>query len=274
MRKIYGVGLYDLTPILTKIKDITIMTKNCCPTNNSVDTSRCLSVKDLLEKQFTLNDNLQIGKAWVSRLSTDHFRTAILGELGELIDQPTAPQYKWWKSKDPDTYSEWMTKLELVDAAHFFLSIAILNILSMRKGACFNMDDVFLEFDDMYAGVDQQTFITGVALVEHPNVLNHGVYNHLRKELLSDEWDYYNWVDTLNLLVSCMGMTCAEFSALYTAKATLNEVRWQHPEWEKISVDGVEDNERLFGLVESFLADTSMTLTTLRQNVLNEFYTQ
>lgn len=258
------------------------MSKNCCSKSPVIDP-RCMSVKDLLEKQYQLNDHLQIGKAWISMLSVNHFKTAIAAELGELIDQPSSPQYKWWKAKDASAYSEWMTKLELVDAAHFFLSVSILEImktlkaassLNPNKSSCLTLDNMFLEFDDAYIGVDHGNVETGVGLITGGHVLNYDMYVRLHSELMCKPWDYYEWVDTLNLLPTCMGMTCAEFSALYTAKATLNEVRWQHPNWQKIDIAGVEDNERLFGVVSAFLGNSTMTLPMLRQAVLDEFYTQ
>lgn len=248
--------------------------KCCTPEKTWADKNRCLSVKQLLEIQHKLNSQLEYGVSWSSMLSVAHFETAIVGELGEVIDQPSSPAYKWWKKKDPETYSEWMTKLEIIDITHFFLSIAIIEILdSNNRNICKDGDSDFIEYDYYYVGSDRGNHFSGIGLVSNAN-LSHLNFMRLVKGLLCTEWDFYGWVDVLDHLVSSVGLSCEEMSALYMSKATLNSIRWDHPDWEKIDVEGVEDNERLFPLVQAFLDDTTLTFDDLKESVIDEFYTK
>lgn len=237
----------------------------------STELNRCMSVKQLLETQFQLNNNLQMGPAWIYDLSAAHFKTAIVGELGEILDQSSSPNYKWWKKKDPSTYSETMTKLEIIDIVHFYLSVSILNIKSYNHDTTENL---FNDFEKYYVGSDRGNVFFGINLVDAPNELNHENYMNLVNKLLFTSWSYWTWVDILDYLVSSMGINSEELAALYTAKAALNSVRWEHPDWQKVSVDGVEDNERLFPLVDEFLENGSMSLVDLKNSVLSEFFTQ
>lgn len=255
------------------------MTNQCCSSVEKTwsQLNRMLTVEQLLQKQNELNTHTKVGPGWASILTVANFETAIIGEMGELIDQPSAPAYKWWKEKDPCTYSAWMTKLEIVDAAHFYLSIAILNILEsvyVNPQSCTTPETMFIEFSNSYVGSDTHFNRRIGQMVAEPNALRHDVYMKVVKSFICDEWNFYGWVLNLGSAISSVGMTCEEFSALYTAKATLNEVRWDHPEWQKIDIMGVEDNDRLFPLVQTFLDTPTMDLATLRQNVLDEFYIQ
>lgn len=248
---------------------------NCCSNEKtSQQLNRQLSVKQMLEIQHELNNHLKgIGKGWVSTLSVAQFETALVAELcGELLNQDSAPQYKWWKNIRPEQYSEWMTKLEVVDAVHFYLSIAILRILGELSEEECRDSDPFQQFDPMYVGSDEGKVFFGVGIIDGCQ-LKHERYMAVVKEVLSDDWDFFGWVDTLDMMVSSMGMTSEEVSALYTAKAALNEFRWSLGDsYTKVDGMGVEDNERLFPLVQAFLDDTSMTLAQLKVNIQNEFY--
>lgn len=249
--------------------------QNCCNQEKTQQqNNRQLSVEQLLEIQNELNNHLRgIGKGWVSVLSVAQFETALVSELcGELLNQDSAPQYKWWKNIEPCQYSEWMTKLEVVDAVHFYLSIAIMNIFKSTGDKCSNTKP-FNHYEFNYVGTDEGNSFFGIGFVNE-HFLNHQNYMNVVKEILCETWDFYGWVDTLDKLVSSMGMTSEEFSALYTAKAALNEFRWSLGDsYQKVDGMGVEDNERLFPLVQAFLDDKSMTLSQLKVNIQNEFYT-
>lgn len=246
----------------------------CCnPQISENDKNRCLSVKQMLEIQDDLNSQLDMGRAWSSILSEDHYYTAIIGELGEIIDQPSSPAYKWWKQKDPETYSPMMLKLELIDIVHFYLSIAIINIRDTNQRDVCAGSEEFGEFEYYYIGSDRGNHFSDIGLV-FGSALNHSNYMKIVRDLVCSEFDFYGWVDVLDKVVSSGAMTCSEMSALYTAKATLNSVRWEHPEWEKVDKEGVEDNERLFPLVQAFLDDETQTLTTLKEALYTEFYGQ
>ena len=256
------------------------MFNNQCCTNTPTKDQlrRCLSVKEMLTEQNYLNNQLSYGEAWSQALSVDHYLTAIVAEFGEFLDQETSPQYKWWKTKDPELYSTWMNQLEIVDIIHFYLSIAIINMRDLRSklsGCPEEGSTEFSMYDNIYVGSDQGVHSSGKGLVENPNVLNHSNFMDLVKGILCKKWDIFDWVTTLASLTGSMGMSCEKLSALYYGKTILNKTRWENPDWEKIDVAGLEDNERLFPLVEAYLADKTLNLRTdFRQMVEDEFFTQ
>lgn len=250
-------------------------------TPSTEDQNRRYSVKQLLETQSALNDRLPMGSAWRSNLSVDHFLTAIMAEFGELLDQPEGPVYKWWGSgKVVENYSEWMTRLEIVDVVHFYLSISILQIIDNKKRLICepSQNDDFDHLISYYVGTDRHSSQQGTGIVWKPNVLLHERFMEVVSRVLNvrNEWEEFEWIDTLDMLVSSAGMDSETFSGLYAAKAALNQARWDirvtSGSYQKVNVDGVEDNERLFPLVQAFLDDPLMTLVDLRDSVFNEFY--
>jgi dUTP pyrophosphatase len=76
-------------------------------------------------------------------------------------------------------------------------------------------------------------------------------------------------------MVSSVGLSSLEISAIYTAKMTLNQIRqsngYKDGTYVKVE-DGVEDNQKLKSLVEDFIADETMTLNKLTKNVRNRFF--
>lgn len=249
------------------------MFNSCCTEISQEKLDRCFSVKQLLMIQDDLNEQLPAGKSWISSLSVDHFSTAIIAELGEILDQDSSPQWKWWKLKDPALYSVDMTKMEIVDIVHFWLSIVIIRLRSDLRGKtnfCLP-DDEFAMYEKVYVGAMANQ---GTGIVENPNVLNHHNFMNLVRQMICGqrEMNSYSWVNTLGMLASSMGMDCEELSAFYQCKATLNSFRWENPDWVKVDVEGQEDNERLFGRIEAFLADDTMTLVQLKQTVVDEFF--
>jgi hypothetical protein len=232
----------------------------------------------MMIEQNNLNNHLQYGEAWSQALSVDHYRTAIIAEFGEFLNQETSPAYKWWEDKDPALYSEWMSQLEIIDILHFYLSIAIIGVRDMRdKVADFSSvrtDQEFQLYKDLYVGVDLG-HRSGWGVVGHPNIVNHRTFMSLVRAIVFEPWDVYDWVLPLASLAGSMGMSCEKFSALYYGKVILNSVRWKNLDWTKIDVVGVEDNERLFPLVQVYLDDPTLSLKTdFKQMVEDEFYTQ
>lgn len=250
---------------------------NCCATQvTQEDLNRRMSVRQLLQTQQELNNHLKFGEGWMAHLSPDHFITAMVAEFGELLDQPEGPAYKWWGTeKDPTLYSEWMTRLEIVDVVHFYLSTSILHIANSQECPT---DDPYKQYDAIYVGADRHKNYPGAAIVWDPNVLVHTRFVDVVVAALAirDKWDFFGWVDNLDFIVSASGMSSEVFSALYVAKAALNQARWDtrvtSGEYVKVNEEGVEDNERLFPLVETFLADPLLTLDDLREMVFDEFY--
>lgn len=250
----------------------------CTNTPTKEQLRRCMSVKEMLAEQNYLNNHLSYGEAWSQALSVDHYLTAIIAEFGEFLDQDTSPAYKWWKAKDPSLYSVWMNQLEIVDIVHFYLSISVINIRDVRSKLGEPLDinsGEFAMYENIYVGVDQGIHTSGNGLVENPNILNHSNFMDLVRKIVCQKWDMFEWVTTLAALAGSMGMSCEKLSALYYGKTILNKTRWENPDWTKIDVAGVEDNERLFPLVETYLADPTLSLRTdFKQMVEDEFFTQ
>lgn len=247
----------------------------CCTEVSQAKLDRCFSVKQMLEKQDWLNKQLPNGENWSSAYSVDHFSTAIVAELGEILDQESAPQYKWWKQKDIELYDEDMTKMEIVDIVHFWLSIAIVRLRGDLRGKtnfCSPADE-FMMYEKVYInGANVQ----GAGIIEYPANLNHRNFMNLVRQLICGQrdMDSYSWVNTLGMLAASMGMGCEELSAFYQAKVVLNQVRWENPDWIKIDEDGVEDNVRTFSVINGHLSNKASTLDDLKTAILLEFYGQ
>lgn len=250
----------------------------CCNTKKTdAMLNRMLSVKQLLELQHELNNHLSVGKGWTSVISIDQFKTAIIDEASELLG--SGVQWKWWGSPvDPENYDLHNVRIEVTDIVHFWLSISILRYMASTNGyeVC-RSDNPYEQFDPYYVGSDMGNTFFNIGLVHEPNVLNHTNFVSVLSNMLceNEQWDVYGWIDTLDILVSSVGMSAETFSAYYTAKSELNAARWDirvtSGEYEKV-VDGVEDNEKLEPLIQAFLDDETMTLEQLRVSVFNEFY--
>lgn len=249
---------------------------NCLvPNPTKEDLNRRLSLEQLFKFQDELNTIVQIG--WTGVVSRDQYETAMLDELTEILGHGV--NWKWWKFTDPDTYDEFAVKVEVVDAVHFYLSIMIQDYLArMSKSDGFYMSDkVYQSFSIYYIGSDKSSVTTDVGIIQNPNVLKHDNYRSLVDGLLDSgrDHDTFDQIFWLSVLVGSMGMTSEEFSAIYTAKHELNIFRqtegYQDGTYVKVE-DGVEDNDRLKPLVQAFLDNKTMILTTLRTNVQNAFF--
>lgn len=249
----------------------------------AVNEQRNLAVSTMMTKQAELNEFTL--KGWDDRLSPDHFCTAIMNEIGgEFLDSNV--EWKWWKYTDPTLFDEWNAKIEIIDVVHFYLSIIVMahrTSVSLSDSSCmcpgqtFETGDEFGQYRSNYVGVDQGEDFSDIGLLEYTNKLNHHNYMGVVREMICNPTKpVYDMISTLDRLVSSMGLSSEEVSAIYSAKAMLNYIRandgkYMDGTYVKV-VDGVEDNARLEPLVEAFLEDSSMTLSTLEQNVLDAFY--
>lgn len=252
------------------------MFNQCCTTIPKDKLNRCMSVKQLLEAQDELNKNLPAGEAWHNFYSVDHMTTAIISELGEMLDQ-TGIAWKHWKyGPSHEEFSREMLKLEMSDIVHFWLSIAIIMMrgpLSESKNFC-PPEDEWAMYEKVYVGDGDG--VSGVAIYNQPNILNHQTFVHIARIIICGQrdMDAYSWVNTLGVLAASVGMSCEELSAYMASKTVLNKVRWLHPDWQKIDDHGKEDNERMFEHINAWLKDKDQTLDDLRSTILMEFYGQ
>lgn len=242
------------------------------------DINRHLSVKQLMTMQDELNDF--INPAWDGMLSKEHFRVAIVSELGEFLNDHGVG-WKWWKAQPEADYDEFGANIEIVDVVHFYLSLLIIfHRESMNKiNACpADKDTEFDQFEVTYIGSDRGNSFSGGILCGS-NRLSHVNFMSAIMDLLRDARDVFEMVDILDRFVSAGGFTSEYLSAVYSAKEVLNRIRntngaYKDGMWEKVDVAGVEDNERLEPIVQEFLDDPTMTLDQLKDLVVEEFYDQ
>lgn len=253
------------------------MFTQCCQASKSEeDKNRRYSVRQLLEMQDELNSLVQSG--WKGTLSENNFLVALIDEYGgELLG--SGINWKHWKNVDPSKYDEFNAKIETIDAAFFWLSVLILrlqNVVDLRMVLC-GGDDLYRQFDHLYVGTDKGFPTTGYGILCGANSLHHDNYMKVFERLIcpNKDSDIFYDVETLDVLVSSMGMTSTEMSAFYAAKYVLNKVRvdgnYKDGEYEKVQ-DSVEDNTRLAPLIEAYMEDETMTLDDLKDNVVNAFY--
>lgn len=252
-----------------------MFTPNTCnATKTSTEQNRCLSLKQLMEYQDELNKI--VAPTWDSIRSTDDFRTAIVSELGEFLNDHGVA-FKWWKYQDPALYQEFDTRIEVIDIVHFYLSIMVMEY--RRQVDAFNFtntsEDEFIDFDFVYVGSDKGNSYNDIGLVGIGNVLDHNSFMARVRELVIPTSDFYVMIETLDKFISAGHMTSEYSSAIYTAKHELNIFRQTagYKDGTYVTVnDGVEDNDRLEPLIDAYMADSTMTLSTLRTNVQDAFF--
>jgi dimeric dUTPase (all-alpha-NTP-PPase superfamily) len=210
---------------------------------------RTLTVAEMKQIQNELNEFTLSN--WKEQLNKAHFHTAIVDELGELLG--SGRQFKWWKKgNNPDVWNE---KIEAIDVLHFHLSVIIL-------GGNDTNNDCILGFNSS-ENVRTNMF-------NHDGTLHHEAFARHVKELLTMDTPY-----AINEFLLSFGMLAEEVSATYVAKAELNFIRqedgYKDGTYVKV-VDGIEDNQRLKGIVENFLDDNTLTLNDVKQNVRDEFF--
>jgi len=220
--------------------------------------------------------NSVVKPGWKGSLTSDNFIVAFIDEMGgEFLG--SGIDWKHWKFTDPSNFDLHNAKIEIVDAAFFWMSV--INIHAYNKADHRFMfcsdDNLYDQFDYYYVGADKPLNGEG-GIIVGKNALNHRSYVDIFNRVLSSTGtDVIEDIYTLGMIASCIGMTCSEFSAYYAAKYELNMFRndsgYKTGEYQKVT-DGLEDNERLKPEIEAFMGDTTMTLENLRQNVFDAFY--
>lgn len=206
--------------------------------------------------------------AWVAKLTSDHFKTAILHKMAEFIDSGVT--WEWWlPQKDPSLFDNFESKMKIIEVVFFYLSLMVIKAYDGKDNCSSNVE--FTDYGDYYIGTDRGINNAGVGLLLNTNSLDHSNFIGLFKETCQDHETVFEMIEILDLIVSSGGFSSEHMSAFYSAKWVLDKTREESPSYE-VSVAGVTDNERLEPLVDAFLNDKDMTLETLRQNVVDEFF--
>lgn len=222
-------------------------------------TQRVLSLYQMVKMQEELNDVYIPG--WKKSLTPSDYLTQIVAESVELLDSGFT--YKWWKDVPEDQFNKWNACIEIVDMMFFYMSMAS---LMLPEGEIDRLGDTIIDI-----GGTPILLVTG-------NKINHQVFT----AIMSDIFNQYetgmilgDFTYAMDRLAGMMEMTPEVVSAMYTVKYALNLFRissgYKNGTYKKV-VDGVEDNERLKGLVEHFLQNPSMSLEELRVAAEGSFF--
>lgn len=212
---------------------------------------RQLTIEEMVSIQEKLNDTMY--PEWRTELTHADYNIAMLSEIGELLD--SGRRYKWWSDKsDPHVFNEY---IEVIDILHFYLSQI-------------SIDGDIYDRDYILGYTDEKT--THVSLINDDGSFNRKTFNMLVYNLMYTK----PMPRAIDDLVVYYGMTPEFVSALYVAKATLNEVRmssgYKNGTYVKV-VNGLEDNHRLITIIDAFEEDDSLTLDDVRESVKREFFT-
>jgi len=187
---------------------------------------------------------------WKQELSNNDFKVAMFDEFAELLNSGS---WKWWKKGGE--CDEWNLKIEAVDIFHFALSTYILNKTSNMSDAC-----VFGEWNAEHN-----------YMIDRLGMMDRNVFINRAMSVLTT-----NDPTSMELLFESLGMSAEEITAIYVAKSELNFIRqdsgYKTGEYVKI-VDGVEDNQRMEGVVNAFLEDESLSTDDLRLQIRDKFFT-
>lgn len=242
------------------------MTTNTCCNYEKTDTdkNRRYDINQLLTIQMELNEFILDG--WDNVLSPCNFQVAMLDEFAEILG--SGVDFKHWKHTDPNDFDEFNVKIEITDIVFFYLSQMIMweSSNSSQFDHC-DSSDQFSQFDAMYVGVDKGKSFTGIGILSD-NKLIHCNFVSLLTEALEDQGDIYKHIDTVDKIVSSIGLTSEEFSAFYAAKESVNRFRASegYQDGTYVMVDD-QDNQILESLIDDFMEDSSITLEDLKQNV-------
>lgn len=254
-------------------------TQCCCDDKKTEeDKTRRYSLRQLLTMQDELNTIVKEG--WKGTLTEDNFLVALIDEYGgEVLG--SGLDWKHWKYTDPSSFDPFNLKIEITDTAFFWLSVLILRLNKVTNNnismTCGCDEDPYNQFDGVYIGADKGTSSTSGILCNNTNALDHSAYISLLRRMICEKksGDIFYDMETLDAIVSSVGMTSTVFSAFYACKYELNVFRqsagYLDGSYEKV-VDGKEDNERLEEQINAFLSDKTMTLETLRNNVIDAFF--
>lgn len=218
---------------------------------------RQFDIYTMIKMQEALNEVYIPG--WRNTLTVEDYATQIVDEASELLR--SGYQYKWWKNEPFENFNHWNACIEVVDIIFFYMSMVSLDL----------GDHV-----ESLRGLKSES--TNNPAMKISNTLNRTAFIDVLSAIfnqVSTGVSHFDVVDTFTRLGDLVGIDQETISAIYVVKYALNEFRissgYKTGLYKKV-VDGVEDNERLKGLVEKFLVGDIDTLDNLKSAAENSFF--
>lgn len=226
---------------------------------------RCYTIEDMVEIQHELNQLVtrNMDNVWWKALTPEHFKTQVHMEGAEVLDE-TGVKFKWWK-KSPDSVNWFKIKMELIDIFHFYIS-----------GCMQYMYHRNLQIPGSFKTLitDNPVQRASAEFVNDDNEINHLYFNEL---MLRMKFFDNNIAGGIDWLLDAGNMSGEEFSAIYAAKATLNDIRvhqgYGEGSYTNKPTNGMEDSMRLEPIIDAFNRDQNMTLQDVVDSVKEEFFT-
>lgn len=209
---------------------------------------RELSAKQMIDIQVALDYEITGGK----KIS---FRDTGLASIAEAVELLESTTWKWWAKnkfrKDENVQSKinWNAEIEAIDILHFSLSswsqVGIPKADKVTSCGKWEKSDSGIEY-----------FLT-----------NRRGFRKFCCKILMD-------TATIDDISQFIRGGRDRVSAIYVAKCTLNWIRtrtgYKDGTYKKVT-DGVEDNELLEKIVESFCRDSGKTLSSVSMDVFDAF---
>ena len=195
-------------------------------------------IKERLIEHFYIQDSLNkflVGENWREEIPSYKILSAILSEIGELVD---STGFKWWTKQDVDENN---IKIEIVDIWHFLLTW-------------------FLKHNK-----DEKWIIEGIVdnMIEtHEDTLIYNAYLGVNKYevLIDDLISFIYWLkkedknymfeafNSFSTIIADMDIFLDEFDEIYRKKVEINKERKKRgydKDSSKKYIEGKEDNELL-----------------------------
>lgn len=210
---------------------------------------RCLSIGDMLDIQDRLNEITT--PEWRTNRTISECQVAILDEISEFLG---SVPWKWWKATGE--IDRWNMKIEAVDILHFCLSTVMLTTRYETNR-------------ELYFGLPDNTARQQDVLITDGQLDHEHFINVIHDLIVFSDDVYY-----VNEFLKAVNLTSEELSAIYMAKATLNEIRqnggYKDGTYIK-NYEGIEDNYRLRDIVEYFMEHNDVSLDEVRKMTFGAF---
>lgn len=228
------------------------------------------TISQMIKMQAELNDVYK--PDWRESLTPSDYALQIIDEMSELLR--SGIEYKWWSDVPVEKYDQWNAKVETIDVWFFYLSLIqyYLEEEEVEKLDCSSMN--LLESMKEYFEGKLPSFVKNGNKIEASSAVSIII---AVSDILTNGIDAETVQHFSSFLFSCSSMNGEEVSALYAAKYELNQFRisadYKSGKYAKV-VDGIEDNQRLKSVVESFIRDERMTLDDVREAVKKVFFVE
>lgn len=213
--------------------------------------TRTLTTEQYMRIQDELNEFTV--PSWKKVLTKNNFKVAMFDEFSELLNSAS---WKWWKhGKEPNVFN---LQMEAIDILHFAISIDILNKTSDKE--------TIPSYAVLGSGNNEH-----IAMINYQNMIDHNVFINRAMDVINAGSPLLK----MNDLFDSLGMGSELISALYTAKSELNYIRQEdgYKDGTYVKVrDGIEDNERMKGVIETFMRDQDLSLDFIRESVRFTFF--